>query len=1026
MNAPSARGGRRAAEIDMSVDYKATVFLPKTDFPMRANLPEREPKILARWQEVDLFGRLRAQSKGRPKFVLHDGPPYANGAIHIGHALNKILKDVVNRSQQMLGKDANYVPGWDCHGLPIEWKIEEKYRAAGKDKDAVPIVEFRRECREFAEYWVDEQRKEFKRLGVEGDWDNPYTTMSYGAEAQILREIGKFLMNGGLYKGAKPVLWSVVEKTALAEAEVEYHDHVSNTIYVRFPVLRFSREGANRELRNLLMIWRGLNERDGRESSPEEERKIKETNSLEGVSLVIWTTTPWTIPANRAIGFAPKAGYSLYQVQVAQPDAAAKAGDRFILANALADEVRQKLRIEALRELRPIATDELEALVCGHPFRNVPGGERYWDYDVPVLPADYVTEEQGTGFVHTAPGHGADDYQTFVENPEVFARVGLREVPQTVGEDGAYYAHIPLFAGKRVLRPDGKKGDADPAVIAALKEAGALLAQGKLTHSYPHSWRSKAPLIFRNTAQWFISMEKNDLRQKALAAIDATRFVPPQGRNRLYAMIEQRPDWCVSRQRAWGVPIAVFVNKTSGEPLRDQAVVDRIAAVFEQEGADAWYSSPPSRFLGNDRDPDDFEQVKDIIEVWFESGSTHAFVLEPRQNLDLAWPADLYLEGSDQHRGWFHSSLLESCGTRGRAPYEAVLTHGFTLDEIGRKMAKALGNGVAPQDVMKQHGADILRLWVVASNYVEDQHIGSNILKANAESYRRLRNTLRYLLGALDGFEVKERIAPAQMPELERWILHRLAELDETVRRCVDDFDFGALFTAVHNFCAVDLSAFYFDIRKDSLYCDRPDDVRRRAARTVFDQLFSCLTAWLAPILCFTAEEAWQFRHGRTENDAWTDSVHLRVFPEVPQNWRDDALAAKWNKIRIVRRVATGALEKKREARLIGSSLQARCIVNFPRNRWDFADAFVGVNAAEIFITSEAELRRIDEPEDAPNDPFILGDLESLGISVVVDLASGEKCERCWRVLPDVGSQAAHPGLCGRCADAVGARAAAE
>jgi isoleucyl-tRNA synthetase len=591
------------------------------------------------------------------------------------------------------------------------------------------------------------------------------------------------------------------------------------------------------------------------------------------------------------------------------------------------------------------------------------------------------------------------------------------EAPQTVGEDGSFYPHVPLFAGKRVLQPDGKKGDADPAVIAALKEAGALLAQGKLTHSYPHSWRSKAPLIFRNTAQWFISMEKNDLRKKALAAIDATRFVPPQGRNRLYAMIEQRPDWCVSRQRAWGVPIAVFMNKATGEPLRDQAVVDRIAAVFEKEGADAWYSSPPSRFLGNDYNADDFEQVKDIIEVWFESGSTHAFVLEPRKNKDLAWPADLYLEGSDQHRGWFHSSLLESCGTRGRAPYEAVLTHGFTLDEVGRKMAKALGNGVAPQDVMKQHGADILRLWVVSSNYVEDQHIGPNILKANAESYRRLRNTLRYLLGALDGFEAKENIRRTQMPELERWILHRLAELDETVRRCVDELDFGALFTSVHNFCAVDLSAFYFDIRKDSLYCDRPDDPRRRAARTVFDQLFSCLTAWLAPILCFTAEEAWQFRHGRSEAEAWTDSVHLRVFPEVPQSWRDDALAAKWDKIRDLRRVVTGALELERANKRIGASLQAHPTVYA---NGAYVESFGGIDLAEIAITSSATLQHGTPPAGA----FTLPDVPEVG--VVVGLASGEKCERCWRVLPDVGSQADHPAICGRCADAVGARGAGE
>ena len=952
----------------MSVDYKSTVFLPKTDFPMRANLPEREPKILARWEEMKLFQRLRTGSKGRPKFVLHDGPPYANADIHVGTALNKILKDVVNRSQQMLGKDANYVPGWDCHGLPIEWKIEEKYRAAGKDKDAVPIIEFRQECREFAEHWVNVQRRQFRRLGVEGDWDNPYLTMSYAAEAQILREIGKFLMNGGLFKGAKPVLWSIVEKTALAEAEVEYHDHVSNTIYVRFPILR---------------------------------APLKE---LAGAAAVIWTTTPWTIPGNRAMAFGEEMDYLLLTVKSVADGAVVRVGEKLLVAADLRTTFEKDLGITGSDVAWSGKGAALAGTVAAHPLRG-----KGYDFEVPMFAGHFVTTDQGTGFVHIAPGHGADDWDLGMAH-------GI-EVPQTVGEDGSFYPHVPLFAGKLVLKPDGKKGDADPAVIAALKEAGALLAQGRLTHSYPHSWRSKAPLIFRNTAQWFISMETNDLRKKALEAIDATRFVPARGRNRLYAMIEQRPDWCVSRQRAWGVPIAVFMNRKTGQPLRDQAVIDRIAAVFETEGADAWYSSPPGRFLGNDYDPNDFEPVRDIIEVWFESGSTHAFVLEPRKDTDLAWPADLYLEGSDQHRGWFHSSLLESCGTRGRAPYNAVLTHGFTLDEQGKKMSKSLGNAVDPQDVMKQHGADILRLWAVSSNYVEDQTIGPNILKANAESYRRLRNTLRYLLGALEGFEAKERIEPAQMPELERWILHRLTELDEVVRRAVDDFDFGALFTAVHNFCAVELSAFYFDVRKDSLYCDPPESPRRRAARTVFDQLFNYLTAWLAPVLCFTAEEAWQFRHGRSEADAWTDSVHLRVFPEVPSNWRDNALTARWDRVRDLRRVVTGALELERASKRIGASLQAHPTVYA-------SDAYVaaldGLDLAEIGITSAATLK----PGAPPKGAFTLPDVPDVG--VVVGLAVGEKCGRCWRVLPDVGSHADHPDICGRCADAVGQRAAAE
>ncbi len=936
------------------MDYKSTVFLPRTDFPMRGNLPEREPEILKRWQELGLFQRLREAARGREKFILHDGPPYANGAIHIGHALNKILKDVINRSQQMLGKDANYVPGWDCHGLPIEWKIEEKYRAAGKDKDAVPIVEFRRECREFAEHWINVQREEFKRLGVEGDWANPYTTMAYSAEAQIVRELGKFLMNGGLYKGAKPVLWSVVEKTALAEAEVEYHDHVSTTIWVRFPVVKAS------------------------------------VPALEGASVVIWTTTPWTIPGNRAVAYGPDFDYCVISVTAVAENSRAAVGERLLLAHDLIEDVLAQAGITGHEVLARFSGRDLAGTVCRHPLHG-----RGYDFEVRLLPADFVTTEQGTGLVHIAPGHGADDWELGIAH-------GI-EVPQTVAEDGSYYDHVPLFAGRRVLTPEGKKGDADPAVVAALEEAGALLASGKLTHSYPHSWRSKAPLIFRNTPQWFISMAKNGLREKALAAIEETRFIPPQGRTRLYSMIENRPDWVISRQRAWGVPIAIFVHKKTGEPLRDQRVVDRIAEAFETEGADAWFDGDPKRFLGNDYDPEDYEPVTDILDVWFDSGSTHSFVLERRP--ELKWPASLYLEGSDQHRGWFHSSLLESCGTRGRAPYEAVLTHGFVLDEQGRKMSKSLGNVVSPQQVMKQHGADILRLWVVASDYSEDLRIGPEILKHHADAYRRLRNTLRYLLGALAGFEASERLPEAEMPELERWVLHRLYELDRQVRAACADFTFHTLFTALHTFCAVELSAFYFDVRKDSLYCDAPDSPRRRAARTVLDHLFSCLTAWLAPILCFTAEEAWQHR-----KDGREESVHLRLFPEIPAGWRDDRLAAKWETVRAVRRVVTGALELERAAKRIGSSLQAHPVVHVGP---EYVDALAGIDLAEIAITSSITV--IEGP--APEGAFTLSDVP--GVGVVVELAEGEKCQRCWRVLPEVGARTDHPEICNRCADAV-------
>ncbi len=946
------------------MDYKSTVFLPRTEFPMRANLPEREPAILKQWQALDLYARLRESAKGRPKFVLHDGPPYANGAIHIGTALNKILKDVVVRAQQMLGKDAPYVPGWDCHGLPIEWKIEEKYRAAGKDKDAVPVIEFRRECREFAEHWIGVQRADFKRLGVTGDWERPYTTMAYPAEAQIVREIGKFLLNGGLYRGSKPVLWSVVEKTALAEAEVEYHDHVSNTVWVAFPV------------------------RQGRAA-------------FQNASLVIWTTTPWTLPGNRAIAYGPDLTYVGLQIDSVAEGSLAKPGMRAIVATdgmLLADFIKS-VGIEGHTIFWEGKGRELEGTVCAHPL----AGEGY-DFPVPALAAGFVTVEQGTGLVHIAPGHGADDF-------ELGSAHGI-EVPETVAADGSYFPHVPLFAGRKVLTAEGKKGDADPAVIAALEAKGALLARGRLTHSYPHSWRSKAPLIFRNTAQWFISMETNDLRAKALKAIDDTRFVPPQGRNRIRAMIEGRPDWCISRQRAWGVPIAVFVDRRTGEPLRDQAVIDRVAEVFETEGADAWFSSDPSRFLGPGRDPKDYEQVTDIVEVWFESGSTHAFVLEPRKDTDLAWPASLYLEGSDQHRGWFHSSLLESCGTRGRAPYDAVLTHGFVLDEQGRKMSKSLGNVIAPQDVMKQHGADILRLWVVASDYADDLKIGPETLKHHAEAYRRLRNTLRYLLGALDGFAESERLPEAEMPELERWLLHRLWEMDKLVRRTADDFAFHALFTELHNFCAVDLSAFYFDIRKDSLYCDRPDSLRRRAARTVMDRLFHCLTAWLAPITCFTAEEAWLSRGG---GDA--ASVHLRRYPVLPESWRDDALGERWAKLRNLRRVITGALELKRADKTIGSSLQATPHLHASAALVALAE---GVDLAEIAITSDIAVTVGPVPAGA----FTLPDLPDAG--VVVEPAAGEKCDRCWKFVRDRGVDPAHPTVCGRCADAVGRHVTAE
>ena len=932
----------------MTTDYKATVFLPTTDFPMKAGLAEREPETLKQWDSMDIQKLHRAVAKGRDPFILHDGPPYANGHLHIGHALNKILKDVVVRTQQMMGKDANYVPGWDCHGLPIEWKIEEKYRQQKKDKDDVPVVEFRQECREFAEQWIAIQRDEFKRMGLIGDWDNPYTTMSFDAEAQIVREMGKFLMDGSLYRGAKPVMWSPVEKTALAEAEIEYHDHTSTTIFVRFPVVKAS------------------------------------TPEIEAASIVIWTTTPWTMPGNRAVAFGPDIPYVVVEVVKAADESLANAGEKLIIAEARLEDFIRQCGIEEMTTSATFKGKELDGTVCRHPLN----GQGY-DFDVPALAADFATTEEGTGIVHIAPGHGADDW--------ILGQANDIEIPQTVGEDGCFYDHVPMFAGKHVYKVNDEVAD-------ALQAADGLLARGKLSHRYPHSWRSKAPLIFRNTTQWFISMETTALRDKALKAIDETRFVPDTGKNRLKGMIKTRPDWCVSRQRAWGVPIAVFVNKESGEPLRDQGVMDRIIDAFETEGADAWFASDPSRFLGDGYNADDFEQVTDILDVWFDSGCTHTFVLEGRD--DLQWPASLYLEGTDQHRGWFHSSLLESCGTRDRAPYDAVLTHGFVMAEDGQKMSKSLGNIVSPQDVIDQHGADILRLWVVGSDYSEDLRIGPEILKSQSDIYRRLRNTFRYLLGNLNGFTEDERLDVADMPELERWVLHRLWELDGKLRQACNDFHFHPIFAELHNFCTVDLSAFYFDIRKDARYCDHSGDGRRRAARTVLDAAFNCLTAWMAPFICFTAEEAWLARYEAKEGD----SVHLRTFPEIPDAWRNDDLAAKWAKIRNLRRVVTGALELERKEKRIGSSLQAHPVI--------YADAkdiaiFDDLDPAELFITSGATFTAGQGPENS----FSLDDVSDTW--VVAEPAAGEKCERCWKVLPDIGSNADHPTVCGRCADAV-------
>jgi isoleucyl-tRNA synthetase len=984
------------------IDYRDTLFLPKTSFPMKAGLPQKEPEILKRWQAMDLYKRLREAARGRGKFILHDGPPYANGHIHIGTALNKVLKDIVVRSHQMMGFDANYVPGWDCHGLPIEWKVEEEYRAKGKDKDKVPINEFRKECRAFAEHWKGVQSEEFQRLGVVGDWKNPYTTMSFSAEAQIARELMKFAMSGQLYRGSKPVMWSVVEKTALAEAEVEYQDYTSDTIWVKFPI-----EGSD-------------------------------------TSLVIWTTTPWTIPGNRAVSYSPKIDYGLYEITGAPADNWAKIGDKLILADNLAAEVMKAARVEDWRRLRSVSGDEMRSMVVAHPLRrwdasrlplqhagvasrneDAAGGSapphaevsgdnrasKHYQFDVPLLAGDHVTEEAGTGFVHTAPGHGSDDFDIWEANFGNLKARGIdTDIPFTVDADGYFTKDAPGFEGRRVITDKGEKGDANEAVIRGLIDSGMLIARGRLKHQYPHSWRSKKPIIFRNTPQWFISMgdgQKDGLRGRALRAIDETRFVPPSGQNRLRGMIESRPDWVISRQRAWGVPITVFRNRKSDVILKDEGVNERIAEAFENEGADAWFAEgAKQRFLaGQVSDPENWDKIDDILDVWFDSGSTHAFVLE--QRADLRWPADVYLEGSDQHRGWFQSSLLEACGTRGRAPYEQVITHGFTMAEDGRKMSKSLGNQVFPQDVIRQSGADILRLWVASSDYTDDQRIGPEILKTNVENYRKLRNTLRYILGALDGFEDYERLAKTQMPELDRYILHRLQEIHAIIIRAYEEYDFKRVCAELQSFMNSDLSAFYFDIRKDSLYCDPLSADRRRAARTVLDQLFHCLTTWLAPLLCFTAEEVWLARFAGEAS-----SVHVMPFAKPPAEWRDDALAAKWEKVREVRRVITGALEIERQhKKTIGSSLEAAPTVYVTDP--NLIAALEGVDLAEIAITSDAKL----ETGEAPADAFRLDDVK--GVAVVFQPAQGRKCARSWKISPAVGSDPEFPDITPRDAEAV-------
>jgi len=968
-------------------DYRDTVFLPKTDFPMKAGLPQKEPQILARWQEMDLYRKLREARAGRDKFILHDGPPYANGDMHIGHALNHILKDMVVRTRSLMGYDAPYVPGWDCHGLPIEWKVEEEYRKKKLDKDAVDPVEFRAECRAYAQKWVDVQREQLKRLGINGDWDNPYLTMHFDAEATIVAELMKFAEAGQLYRGAKPVMWSPVEKTALAEAEVEYEDIVSTQIDVAFEIV---------------------------------ESQVPE---LVGTYAVIWTTTPWTIPTNQAIAYGADVEYIALRLNWAARDGTVMRSfpDTVLVARSLSESFLGRAQIGGWEELWSGKGSDLAGTMVRHPMAAAFPDSPFYTRLRPMLDgSDFVTTESGTGLVHMAPDHGEDDFA-------LCKSAGIDPV-FAVGADGVYRDDWPWLGGqderrRAVINPNFNAPDGP--ICTDLKQAGALLsASADYQHSYPHSWRSKKKVIYRCTPQWFVPMDRpmthlspktpaekgweNEggaidpadeakcasptLREAAIAAIADTRWVPEKGENRIRSMVEGRPDWVLSRQRAWGVPITLFVDRKSGQYLCDPAVNARIVAAIREQGVDAWSDARAQEYLGPDYNGDDYERVTDILDVWFDSGSTHAFVLESGKWPDLMRPegytgplADLYLEGSDQHRGWFQSSLLESCGTRGRAPYKAVLTHGFTMDAAGKKMSKSLGNTVDPIKVMETNGADIIRLWALSVDFTEDHRIGDEILKGVADQYRKIRNTFRYLLGALADFDEGERVEVAEMPELERYVLALLAQLDGKLRKAAEDYDFNAWTREIADFCNEDLSAFFFDIRKDSLYCDAPSDLKRRAYRTVLDTLFHALVRYAAPVLVFTTEEVW----GTRFPDA--GSVHLLEWPELPITQAD---IASWNVLRDLRESVNEAIEPLRREKTVRSSLEAEIKLSADVETHGLSDE----DLEELFITATVSIGQGD------------------GVSVAK--TTHHKCGRCWRHLPEVSEDGA---LCSRCDHVVAA-----
>jgi len=916
-------------------DYRSTVFLPRTDFPMRGNLPQNEPKRLAQWDEQALYEKLRAARKDAPKFILHDGPPYANGNIHIGHAVNKVLKDIVVRSRSMMGFDAPYVPGWDCHGLPIELKVEEAFKKKKKKKEDISDSEFRQACRAYAKTQIDIQREEFKRLGVIGDWEKPYITMDYAFEANTVREIGRFLANGGLYKGAKPVHWCVSCATALAEAEVEYEDHTSHSIYVKF--------AAGEDLTRIDPALRG------------------------NVSIVIWTTTPWTIPANQAISVGPDIEYAAIRIRDVQGDANLQPGDILIMADALYENVLAAIG----------ATGDVIARFPGSALEHGIFRHPYLDQDAPILIGDHVTLEAGTGCVHTAPGHGQEDY-------EIGLKYGLRAF-NPVGDTGVFEAGTPVVEGRHVYQ-------ANTLVIEHLLQCGALLETSEIRHAYPHCWRCHKPLIFRATPQWFISMDRNDLRDKALKAIANTTWTPEWGENRIRAMVEQRPDWCVSRQRNWGVPITVIrCTACDSYEITTPDVIERIAQAVEQGGADVWFSRDITDFLPTAAQcphcgGTEFAKETDILDVWFDSGSTHACVLEQRE--ELGTPADLYLEGSDQHRGWFQSSLLESVGTRGSAPFRGVLTHGFVVDKNGNKMSKSRGNVIAPQKIIQQMGADILRLWIASSDYSADIRISDEILKQLAEAYRRIRNTIRFMLGNLDGFDpVCDMVPVNERKPLDQWAMHRLAQISRQVEAAFGSYQFHRIHQDIHNFCAVDLGGFYLDVIKDRLYCDAPDSARRRSARATLYNLADTLIRLIAPVAPFTAEEAWAYLPGSDEA-----SIHLQTFRPVDDIAIDETA---WQRFFDVREQLNSALDQAKKDKLIGSSIAASVRV-----------AGLDTGFAEALHESFEQLLIVARVEH--------------GESIEVRPADGVKCPRCWNVgQPADPSHTLHNELCPRCFDVV-------